>query len=162
MPTRKPNAGFLKKEPSETHKAVAEYVTKTTGHAVSAGDVALVQRLYPLYLKSDEVVKAREAAEQQRREAEEKKRKEKEDRLKARLREAEERAAKLRRELGLDTDDETVPPVAESSIDEDEEPADEPAVLTLSTDEPADEFVETSDEDDDDDWGDLDEDVEDF
>jgi hypothetical protein len=160
MATRRPNAGLLKVEPSEGHKALAEFIEKTTGHTVPVGEVALVQRAYPLYLKSPSVVKAREAEAAAKAKAAEDKEKAKQDRLRARLEAIEAQRAKLLRDLGIETDDETGPTALSVVADEPEG-----ATLTLGDDSPVaeDEFIDlTPDADEgDDDWGD-DNDEEDF
>jgi hypothetical protein len=167
MATRRTHAAYLKKEPSKVQGEFAAWIEKTTGHVVPAGDVALVQRLYPLYLKSDEVVKAREAAAAQRekeaRAAEAAKVAKKREKL-ARI-EAE--RAKLLADLGIENDGPELSVVPDSVTDE--EWTDEATGLVLGTTddefvepeadpEDADDFEEESDEDL---WEDPDE-VEDF
>lgn len=168
--SRKPvNAAYLDKEPAASHQAFADFITSTTGHLVPVGDVALVQRLYPLYLKSPAVVKAKQAEKEARdkeaRERAEAKARKNRERLAA----LDEQAARIRKELGLDTDDAVgqvlslVPSPTEESDDSEEEAVtdDEPTTLVLA--ESTDDFVEAESEDEDDDlWEDDDEEVEDF
>lgn len=164
MAARKPvNAAYLAKDPSEVHEGFAAYIAKTTGHEVPVGDVALVQRLYPIYLKTPEVVKAKEAAaarkEREAREREERK----QQRLKDRLARIEEQRLALLAELGEGSEEpEAEPePVAAAPkktaakarlkvVAEEPEPEPEPVEVTLSDDE----FVETGGDDsaDEDDW----------
>lgn len=63
------NAGLLKKDPTTVHEAVAVYIAETVGVEVDPATVALVQRVYPLYLKSPAVT-AQKDAERRQREAE--------------------------------------------------------------------------------------------
>lgn len=163
MAARKPaNAAYLTKDPSEVHEGFAAYIAKTTGHEVPVGDVALVQRLYPIYLKTPEVVKAKEAAaarkEREAREREERK----QQRLKDRLARIEEQRLALLAELGEGSEEPEPEPVAAAPkkktaakarlkvVAEEPEPEPEPVEVTLSDDE----FVETGGDDsaDEDDW----------
>lgn len=98
------NAAYLKKTPSEVHNGFAEYITSTTGEEVSAETVSLVQRLYPLYLKSPAVVRAKEAAAAAKAEEAARKKAEKDARLKERLAKIEEQRAKLLADLGIEGD----------------------------------------------------------
>lgn len=161
MATRKPLAAYLKKDPTGVHEGFAEFIEKQTGHTVPVGDVALVQRLYPLYLKSPAVAKAR-AAEKAAREKEAREREEaKAARLKARLDKIEAQRRALLDALGIEEEQESKPasvlpfpkPKAVKAAEETEPEATEPeepetVEVTLSDDE----FVETGDGDDD--WGD--------
>jgi hypothetical protein len=154
MAARFPNKAYLAKQPSKVQSEFAAWIEKTTGHVVPEGDVALVQRLYPLYLKTPEVVKARDAATAER-EKEAAAREQRVREAKAdRLRKAEEQAARLRRELGIDTDDETgpaalsvVPATVDEDDDDDSETTDHATGLVLGA--PTDEFVEVTPEEDD-------------
>lgn len=162
MATRKPNAGLLKVEPTATHKALAEFIEKTTGHVTPSGDVALVQRAYPLFLKSPAVVKAREAEAEAKAAAEKTKAEAKEARLKERLAKVEADRQRLLKELGIETDDVTGPAITVGNPETEAAPA----KVTLKVVEPAadppegvvagdadDDFVETvSDDDDGDQW----------
>lgn len=179
---RKPkrvNASYLKKVPSEVHQAFAEYIFNTTGTEVNAEVVALVQRLYPLYLKSPAVVEAREKAKAEREAEAARKAAEKAQRVKERLAKLDEQRQKLLAELGLEgepaeaevidaadrfeTSDEDVDlsddePETEEAEDDEPEDDDEPEAeeVTLPEDE---------DEEDDDLWEDEDDsedDEEDF
>jgi hypothetical protein len=152
MAARFPNKAYLTKAPSKVQSEFAAWIEKTTGHTVPEGDVALVQRLYPLYLKTPDVVKARDAAAAER--AKEKAAREKrvKEQKAAALARAEEQAARLRRELGIDTDDETsvinlaVARKQAAPVEDDSETTDESTGLVLGS--PDDEFVEvTPDED---------------
>lgn len=181
MATRPKHAAYLKKAPSKVQSEFAAWIEKVTGHAVPAGDVALVQRLYPLYLKTPEVVKARKAAKQARDEEAAKKaekvRKQKQERLVA----LEQQRHRLMQELGLEPEGE-VPSLAvvpdieadmpasheELARDAEDETTDESTGLVLGA--PSDEFVEVtpdedgeaSDGDDDDLWDEPDDGEDDF
>lgn len=138
------NAGLLTKEPTEAHEGLAAYITKTTGREVDGATVALVQRAYPLYAKSPEVAKAREA-EKAKREAEAaRKQAEKEARLKERLAKIEEQRQRVLAELGLD--DVSEPPVL--TVVEEPEPEEEPEVV-IEDDEDEDVFADEDDDVDD-------------
>lgn len=170
--TRKPaNAAFLDKEPAASHQTFADFIAETTGHIVPVGDVALVQRLYPVYLKSPAIVKAKQAEKEERERQAKAKADEKARRNKERLAALEEQAARLRRELGIETDDAVgqvlslVPSPVDEGSDEpeaDEVADEEPTTLVLAESE--DNFVEAEDADeaDDDLWEDNDTEVEDF
>jgi len=171
MPARREHAKVLKTEPSALHQGLAAYIEKTTGHTVPVGDVALVQRLYPKYLKSPAVVKQREEeAARKQREADEKAA-QKRQRAQARLDALEEQRRRLLAELGIDGEQESqdakvldFPTPAEPEADDEDEDEGEPETFTL---EAEDEFVEPEsddeDDEDDDDWGDdEDDDEEDF
>lgn len=58
---RPANVKVLKEAPNDTHEALSGYITRTTGQEIDALTVSIVQRLYPLYLKSPDVLKAKEA-----------------------------------------------------------------------------------------------------
>lgn len=153
---KRPNASYLKKTPSEVHEGFAAYITETTGMEVDAGLVALVQRLYPVYLKSPAVVEAR-AAEKAAREAEAaRKAAEKEARLKERLAKIEEQRQRVLAELGLD--DVTEPPALSVVPDEEEpevevtESEDEVVVLSEESDEDEELWDDDEDESDEEDF----------
>jgi len=170
---RKPkrvNASYLKKDPSEVHEGFASYIEATTGTEVPAATVALVQRLYPLYLKSPAVVEAREKAKAEREAEEARKQAEKQRRVRERLAKIEAQRAKLLADLGLDEQNPEEPvslsvvpdPEVENELAEVEDNADEE-----SDGEPESEEVtleDDSEEDEDEDlWDDEDEDeAEDF
>lgn len=136
------NAGLLKKEPTEAHRGLAAYITKTTGVETTPETVALVQRAYPLYAKSPEVAEAREAEKKAREEEAARKRAKKAERLRERLAKMEAQRQKLLAELGLD--DVSEPPVL-TVVEEPEE--DEELVVAMKDDD--DEVDVFSDEDDD-------------
>lgn len=102
MAARKPNAAYLKKAPTAVHSGFAEYIEKTTGHVVPIGDVALVQRLYPLYLKSPAVVKARDAEKAARDAEAAVKKAAKDAKLRERLAQIEEQRRDVLTKLGID------------------------------------------------------------
>lgn len=168
MPRRPVNAAYLKKDPSAQHEGFSAYIAKTTGHEVPIGDVSLVLRLYPKYLKSDDVVKAKEAAARARQEAAEAKAKEKRERAQKRLDALEEQRQRLLAELGIedeqeskDGDDEPNPVVRLRSVpdtDERDNEDDGPAEILVLGDS---DVVDEDDEDEDDLWDD-DEDEDDF
>lgn len=168
---RKPaNAALLDKEPAASHQALADFIASTTGHMVAVGDVALVQRVYPLYLKSPAVAAAKRAEKEQRERAAAERAAEKRRRAEERLAALNEQRRKLLDELGIDgelegQDAPVLSLVPSETPDEVEEPeAEEPRTIVLAESE--DDFVEgdtESDEDEDDDlWEDSDEEVEDF
>lgn len=168
MATRLPNKAYLTKDPTGVHEGFAEFIAKTTGHTVPVGDVALVQRLYPLYLKSPQVVKAREAEKAAREKAEQEKAERKRQRAQARLEALEEQRQRLLAELGIDAEQESKPapvlpfpkPVAVPEPEpEDDDTEEGPVEVVLSND--SFEEPEQDPEADDDLWGD-DEDEEDF
>lgn len=123
------NAGLLKSKPSSTHEALAAYITDTTGEAVGAEVVALVQRAYPLYLKSP-AVEAAKAAEREAKEREKAERERKRaEQVKARLDKLEQERAKLLEQL---QGAQFVP----TEEVEDDEPEDEPEVIVDEAAEP--------------------------
>ena len=157
MASRKPNAGLLKKEPTELHAGLAEFINKTVGpDLVDPELVALVQRAYPLYTKSPAVQKAR-AAEKAARDAE---RAERENARKARLQERLDRIEAERRKVleALGVEPMEVPKPVESA--DEEGFVEEPEVSVESGEVPEDDPEEEESEDDED-WGD-DEDEEEF
>lgn len=104
MATRRPHAAYLKKPPTPVHEGFAEFITKGTGHEVDAQTVGLVQRLYPVYLKSPAVQKAKAAEQEERERAAREKAEAKAARLRDRLARIEEDRRKVLAELGLDED----------------------------------------------------------
>lgn len=60
------NAEVAKRPANETHVALAVYINETTGVLLEPEQVALVHRLYPLFLKTPAVVKAREEEKKRR------------------------------------------------------------------------------------------------
>lgn len=158
MPKSKPHAAYLKKAPSKVQAAFAKWIEQQTGHAVPEGDVALVQRLYPLYLQSDEVVKAREEAKAAKERAAEEKAAKVRQRDEAKLVALEQERHALLQRLGIEpegevptlsvvpatvepeADDENPAEVAEAEKDPDDEDAAEGGTLVLA--EASDEFVE--------------------
>jgi hypothetical protein len=98
------NIEYLDKAPSEVHQGFTEWIAATTGHTVPSGDVALVLRLYPLYLKSPAVVAARDLEKAERDRVKAVKEAERKERLQAKLDKIEESRAKLLAELGLEDD----------------------------------------------------------
>lgn len=104
MATARPNAKYLKKTPTPVHEAFAEYIKKTTGHEISVGDVAVIQWLYPLYLKTPAVVKARESAKAARDAEKATKDEAKRTRQRERLAQIEAQRRKLLEDLGEDPD----------------------------------------------------------
>lgn len=166
--TKKPaNAAFLDKEPAASHQAFADFITETTGHLVPVGDVALIQRLYPLYLKSPAVQAVKRAEKEQREREAAARAAAKAERLKERLAAIEAQRRKLLDELGIDGQLEgqdapvlsLVVPAETEGVEDDE-----PQTVVLAESE--DDFVEAeeAEEDGDDDlWDDDgDEEVEDF
>lgn len=112
------NAGLLKQAPTSTHVALAEFITDTTGEAVGAETVALVQRAYPLYLKSPavEAQKAAEKAEKERQAAERAAKRAAE--IRARLEKIEAERAKILAQLDKAEDEvDFVPPVPPTKVD---------------------------------------------
>lgn len=164
---RKPkrvNAAYLKKEPTETHQAFAEYIFNTTGQEVSNEIVALVQRLYPLFLKSPAVVEAREKAKAEREAEEARKQAEKQRRVRERLAKIEAQRAKLLADLGLDEGQDPEEPVNLSVVPEpDPEVEADLAEVEDNDGEPESDEVTLEDdsEEDEDLWDDEDE-AEDF
>ena len=164
MATRPKHAAYLKKDPSPVQTEFAVWIEKVTGHVVPVGDVALVQRLYPLYLKTPEVVKAREAAAVARKKEEEERAARVLAKKKARLAAIEAERQRLAAELGVEVGPAlSVVPDADEVV-EAEVVEDESTGLVLG--ESDDEFVEPQEEDpeesDDDLWEDDDNEVEDF
>lgn len=159
------NHKYVAMDPTDTHVGVSAYIEKTTGQTVPAETVALVQRLYPLYLKSPEVQKAKEAAEAAKAAEAAAKEAEKKRRLKERLAKIEAQRVKLLADLGQDVALAAVPepePV-EEFLDSlpDDEPEPEPEPEVAEDGEPEAEEVTFGDGDEDD-WDDEDEDEEDF
>lgn len=158
--TKKPvNAGYLTKDPSESHVEFANFITRTTGEEVSPATVGLVQRLYPLYLKSPDVAKAREAERAAKAAEKAQKDAAKAARLKARLDKIEAQREKLLAALDLDPlgepEDEEPIRFAESA------PEPEPEVEeTEDEDDGEEESEEVTVEDDEDEWGSEDDDDE--
>ena len=164
------NAAYLKKAPNDGHVGLAAYITATTGEEMDAATVALVQRLYPLYLKSPAVVKAREAAEAAKAEEKARKEREKRERAQARLDRIEEQRRKLLAELGIEDEGGKVIDASTRFVDkgivfgddaedaEDSEEPEEVEAVVEPDEEP--ETVEATLEDDED-W-EEDEDEEDF
>ena len=155
------NAAYLKKEPNDGHVGLAAYISRTTGEEMEASTVALVQRLYPLYLKSPEVVKAKEAAEQAKAEAAAAKEREKRERARARLERLEEQRRKLLAELGEDEPGGKVIDASARFVDkgivfgdggEDSEEEPEEVEAVVEPDEEAE--TEEATVPDDEDWGD--------
>lgn len=167
MATRLPNKAYLSKDPTGVHEGFAEFIAKTTGHTVPVGDVALVQRLYPLYLKSPQVVKAREAEKAAREKEAREKQAAKEARLKERLATLEAQRRALLDQLGIEEEQESKPapvlpfpkPKAVAEPEPEDTEDDQPVEVVLSTD--SFEEPEQDPEADDDLWGD-DGDEEDF
>lgn len=167
MATRLPNKAYLSKDPTGVHEGFAEFIAKTTGHTVPVGDVALVQRLYPLYLKSPQVVKAREAEKAAREKEAREKQAAKEARLKERLATLEAQRRALLDQLGIEEEQESKPapvlpfpkPKAVAEPEPEDTEDDQPVEVVLSTDS----FEEPEQDPaaDDDLWGD-DGDEEDF
>lgn len=163
MAARKPPlAGHLAMEPTPVHEGLTEFIAKQTGHTVPVGDVALVQRLYPLYLKSPAVAKAREAEKAAREAEREKKRQAKAARLQARLDAIEAERQRLLRELGIEAEQESKegsvlpfpkPKAVAPEVEEDEE--DEGPVEIVLEDG-------FEDGDDDEEWDEDDDEEEDF
>lgn len=159
MATRKskPNAGLLKKAPTELHEGLAEFINTTVAPGlVDAETVALVQRAYPLYTKSPAVQKAREA-ERRAREAEKAEREAaRKARLQERLDKIEAERRKVLEALGLEAME-----VPEPVADEEE-----PEVSVESGEVPDEEADESEAEvevtEDEDEWEDDDETEEDF
>lgn len=162
------HAALAEKTPSEVHKGFAAFIAKATGVEVSAENVALVQRAYPLYLKTPEVVKAREEQQAARAKAKADKDAEKKARLRARLDkiEAERQAVLARMGVeGISGEDIAGTPLAVVRNDVDPDPTDptyeaegddgESQSVEVSVAEAAAESAEDADADeDDDDWGD--------
>lgn len=123
MATRRPNAAYLKKPPSAVHEGFAEFIAKTTGVTVEAKVVGLVQRLYPLYLKSPAVQKAKEAERAEREAEAQRKAEEKAARLRERLAKIEADRLRVLKELGIEDADEDTP----EDDGEEPEPEEEPA-----------------------------------
>lgn len=167
MATRLPNKAYLSKDPTGVHEGFAEFIAKTTGHTVPVGDVALVQRLYPLYLKSPQVVKAREAEKAAREKEAREKQAAKEARLKERLATLEAQRRALLDQLGIEEEQESKPapvlpfpkPKAVAEPEPEDTEDDQPVEVVLSND--SFEEPEQDPEADDDLWGD-DGDEEDF
>lgn len=167
---RRSNSAVVKKSPTPVHEAFAAYIEKTTGHTVPVGDVALVQRLYPLYLKSPAVVKAKEAEAERKAEEAARKKAEKDARLRERLAKIEEQRQALLSALNIEDEQESKeggtvmpfpkPKAVEPVEDEDED--DEPEVLVLSAEDEFEEADEDSDDEDEDEWDTDDDDEEDF
>lgn len=160
------NAEYLDRDPSEVHTGLSEYIEETTGRAISAGDVALVQRLYPVYLKSDDVRKARERAEAERQAEIERKAAEKRERAQRKLDRLNEERAKLLAELGVD-EEATVTALRVVSEDKPIEAADEPDDEVIGEIVEDDEAIETEmisvdTSDADEAWDEDEEDEEDF
>lgn len=161
MAARRPkNAALLKMEPTEQHTTLADFITSTTGQEVSAETVGLVQRAYPLYLKSPVVQKAR-AAEKARREKEAAaKAAEKRQKLQARLDRIEEQRKKLLSDLGIEEGAEVIEAedrfrqpdpeteAADMAYDDGEEQTDE---VDLTSEDDEELFTDDSD-DDEEDW----------
>lgn len=140
--TRKklPHKAILDKEPSALHESLAEFIASTTGHSVPVGEVALVQRLYPLYLKSPAVQRAKEAERVAREEAARKKQEAKEARLRERLAAIEAQRRELLDALGIDGEQEgqdapVLPfPKPKAVAEPENEDEDETIIVTLSDD----------------------------
>lgn len=172
--TRKPrhiNAAYLKKAPSEVHEGFAAYIEATTGQTVAADTVGLVQRLYPLYLKSPAVVEARERAKAEKEAEEARKRADRARRAKEKLLKVEAQRQKLLAELGLEDSD----PNAEviEAADRFQQPEPDPeveadlAAVEDNEDEPESDEEDSAEEvtledDDEDDWDDDEDEAEDF
>lgn len=162
MASRLPNKAYLTKEPTGVHEGFAEFIAKTTGHTVPVGDVALVQRLYPVYLKSPQVVKAREAEKAARDKAEREKAEAKRQRARARLEALEAQRRKLLDELGIDGEQESqsapVLPFPKPKVVAEPEPEDNEEAGPIEVVLSADSFEEPEQDpaDDTDDWGDDD------
>lgn len=167
MAKKPANEKYVQQEPSEVHSGLAEFINKTTSAEVEPETVALVQRLYPLYLKSPAVKKAREA-ERARKEAEKAAKEEaKRQRAQERLAKLEAERERLLASLGESsadrfTDDKGITfgkADPETEVEADDEP------VEVEETEAEDEFVtseESDDDDDDDEWDDDDDDEEDF
>lgn len=159
---KKANAAYLAKEPSAVHESFANYIEATTGVEIDSATVGLVQRLYPLYLKSPSVALARETERTQRQAAKAQRDIEKKERLQARLDKIEAQRAKVLASLGLDAQ-----PVVDAT-DRFVTTSDEGLTFAAADDEDEDEGVEVVEgevepEDDEEEWGDDDdEDEEDF
>lgn len=157
------NAGVLKKSPSAVHESFADYITETTGVETDAATVALVQRLYPLYLKSPDVAAARAAEKAERDAAKSEREAAKKARLQARLDKIEAQRQKVLASMGLSGVSEVVDAserftdgggitFAQADDDDDEDDAEVEVV--------AGEIV--PDDDEDEDWDDDEDDEEDF
>lgn len=158
---KKINAAYLKKDPSEVHQSFAQYIFNTTGTEVSNEIVALVQRLYPLFLKSPAVVEAREKAKAEREAEEARKQAEKQRRVRERLAKIEAQRAKLLADLGLDEQD-PEEPVSLSVVPDPEVEADLAEVEDNADDEPESDEVTLEDDSEDEDLWDDEEEAEDF
>lgn len=146
MPKKKPeHADLALKKPTEVHEYFAAFINAAVGVEVDAETVALVQRAYPLYLKSPDVAAAREAEKAARAEQKAQAERVKEARLKARLAKIEAQRQKTLKALGLEPDAEVVE--AEDRFVPVVEAEPEPEEITLPAD----------DDDDEDVWDDEDE-----
>lgn len=129
MATRKKPVNFAltQKDATPDHEAFAEYIRTTTGVDIEAGAVAIIQRAYPLYLKSPEKVAAKEAErlarEAEKAEAEAKK----QARLKARLDKIENERRAVLRSMGL---------LDEEEESEDEDTEEEAEVVPITKAKP--------------------------
>lgn len=95
---------YLSKDPNEVHIGLADYIVKTTGHTIPVGEVAVVLRLYPLYLKSPDVAAAKAAEKAERDRVKAIKDAEKRERLQVRLDKINADRAKLLADLGIEDD----------------------------------------------------------
>jgi hypothetical protein len=161
MATRKPkppvNAEYAAKEPSEVHNAFSTFITTTTGVEVDARTVGLVQRLYPLFLKSPEVAEARNAAKAERESQRSQREAVKKAKLQRRLDKIEEERQRVLKSLGV-----TDAPAALSLVGEEVDPevdaedGEEPEAEEVTLPEPE-EVTEDDEWDDDEPSGDEDE-----
>lgn len=124
--------------PTDAHKAFAAYIKNTHGTKVSAATVALVQRAYPEYLKSPELVAARAQKAAQRESEREAKAAAKAERMQARLDRLDAERAALMNRLQRRT-----APIAEAEVDGESE-ADADVAIAAATED--DSFPVTTDE----------------
>lgn len=152
-PKRPVNAEYATKAPSEVHEAFAAFITSTTGVEVDAATVGLVQRVYPLFLKSPEVTAARGAAKAERENARAQREAVKKARLQARLDKIEAERQRVLKSLGVSDDGPALSLVGEEVADESEvtEP-DEDGEPEAQAEEAT--LTDESEDADDDDWGD--------
>lgn len=156
-PKRPVNAEYATKAPSEVHEAFAAFITSTTGVEVDAATVGLVQRVYPLFLKSPEVTAARDAAKAERENARAQREAVKKAKLQARLDRIEAERQRVLKSLGVPDDGPALSLVGEEVTDESEEVTepDEDGEPEAQAEEAT---LTDESEDADDDWGDDDSD----
>lgn len=153
-PKRPVNAEYATKAPSEVHEAFAAFITSTTGVEVDAATVGLVQRVYPLFLKSPEVTAARDAAKAERENARAQREAVKKAKLQARLDRIEAERQRVLKSLGVSDDGPALSLVGEEVTDEPEEVTepDEDGEPEAQAEEAT--LTDESEDADDDDWGD--------